>query len=365
LAPDPGILTAILSAFMGVFSRGTGLLTGDAERFLFLLAGLELVGAALFWALQGEELIVPFIRKILVIGVFAWFVLHWPTFLNAVRDGFLDAGFKAGGGTSSIGQLNDPSAIVSRGLAVVAPIAAKVEALSPWSVGDLFLYGWAMLFTLLAFFILGIQVFLTYLEFYLLATLALVLVPFGVLRWTAFMAEKSFGLVFSFGVKLMVLAFIVSAAEPVLAALTLPANPNFNQVLSVLVGAMAITFLAWHAPGVAAGLVAGGPSLSASGFGRGAATMAFGATAASREIFRSAAAVRTYTLATVRESAALGHAAAAGARGPGNPVAGAAKGALGHIGSAATARLRLAWLEGQALAWRPGDAARTGTAKAK
>jgi type IV secretion system protein TrbL len=334
--PDPGILTTLLAAFMGVFSGGAGRLAADAERFLFLLAALELTAAALFWALRGEDLIVGLIQKILAIGAYAWFVLNWPGFLNSVRDGFLALGLEAGGGSADAGLLNDPSAIISAGLAVVAPIAAKVEALNPWSVGDLFLYGWAMLFTLLAFFMLGIQVFLTYLEFYLLATLALVLVPFGLVRWTRFMSEKAFGLVFSFGVKLMVLAFIVSAAQPVLTALSLPADPNFNQVLSVLVGAMAIAFLAWHAPGVAAGLVAGGPSLEAASLARSSAGTA--------AIVGSAAAALSAPLA-------LGEAAAAGPEPLTDPPE-AGPAAAGD----ASARLREAWQAGLARRWPGNDA---------
>ena len=67
------------------------------------------------------------------------------------------------------------------------------------------MYGWAFIFTLVAFFMLAIQVFITYLEFYLVAALSLVLVPFGVFKHTAFIAERAFGSVVSFGVKLMVL----------------------------------------------------------------------------------------------------------------------------------------------------------------
>ena len=107
---------------------------------------------------------------------------------------------------------------------------------------------------------LAIQVFITYLEFYLVAALSLVLVPFGVFKHTAFMAERAFGSVVSFGVKLMVLSFIIAAAGPVLTQITLPAEPTWQQAYMVLLASMAIAFLAWHAPGIAAGMVSGGPS---------------------------------------------------------------------------------------------------------
>ena len=89
---------------------------------------------------------------------------------------------------------------------------------SSWySLGSLFMYGWAYIFTILAFFMLAIQVFITYLEFYLVAALSLILVPFGVFKHTAFIAERAFGSVVSFGVKLMVLVVHYRGGHPVLA----------------------------------------------------------------------------------------------------------------------------------------------------
>ena len=66
---------------------------------------------------------------------------------------------------------------------------------------------------MLCYFLIGIQIFITYLEFYVIATLALILLPFGVNRRTAFLGEKAIGAVLSFGIKLMVLAFIAAVAD--------------------------------------------------------------------------------------------------------------------------------------------------------
>jgi type IV secretion system protein TrbL len=199
---DSGILTTLLQAFMAVYSSGIGNITPDAERFLFLLGGIELATAALFWALGGDDFFVELFKKILVIGFFAWFVLNWPYFINQIGQGFVDIGFKAGGGKAALADFNDPSSIIDIGFKAVSPIDAKIQTLSFTDVGPYIIYGWSMISILTAFAILAIQVFITQLEFYLLTCLALALVPFGINRWTAFMSEKAFGLVFSFGVKI-------------------------------------------------------------------------------------------------------------------------------------------------------------------
>lgn len=358
---DSGILTTLLQAFMAVYSSGIGNITPDAERFLFLLGGIELATAALFWALGGDDFFVELFKKILVIGFFAWFVLNWPYFINQIGQGFVDIGFKAGGGKAALADFNDPSSIIDIGFKAVSPIDAKIQTLSFTDVGPYIIYGWSMISILTAFAILAIQVFITQLEFYLLTCLALALVPFGINRWTAFMSEKAFGLVFSFGVKMMVLAFLISASNPILSQLIVPDNPSYAQCFYVLIGAAAIAALAWHAPGLAAGLVSGGPSLSASvaartALGGGLAALAgIGAGGAAINAGKNATLEATKGLGAVAAGAQFGSATAAmggggvasqaigGMRGAGAVVANTAMSPVGAVASA----LKTAWSSGQ------------------
>jgi type IV secretion system protein TrbL len=145
-------------------------------------------------------------------------------------------------------------------------------------------------------------------------------VPFGVFKHTAFIAERAFGSVVSFGVKLMVLSFIIAAVQPVLAQITLPAEPTWQQAYMVLLASMAIAFLSWHAPGIAAGMISGGPSLtagSAAGFVASSALGALAGAAAASTAARSTAAgtlsatrAAATGLGTVRMGAQLGAASA-------------------------------------------------------
>lgn len=57
---------------------------------------------------------------------------------------------------------------------------------------------------------MALQITLCRIEFGLIATLGLILVPFGVFKHTAFIAEKLFAALISFGIKLMVLSFIIA-----------------------------------------------------------------------------------------------------------------------------------------------------------
>ena len=378
---DTGILTSLLNAFVGVFSAGPGLLAPTAARILFLISAIELTLAGLWWALKGENILVGLLQKTLLIGLFAFFVLNWPTFLNAVLNGFVWVGFQAGGSGPAAGILliKDPSSIVDQAMVITQPISTEISELSWTSIGSLIMFGWAYIFTILAFFFLALQVFVTYLEFYIVAALTLVLVPFGVFKHTAFIAERALGTVISFGVKLMVLSFIIAAAGPVLASITVAPNPSLTQAYSVLLAAMAIAYLAWHAPAIAGGMISGGPSLtagSAAGFVAATTLGALGGAAATSAAVRASAAAgmgatraAAGAAGTVRAGGALGMAGAqiggegafgqatAAARGAGSAVVRSIAQAATRPFATAGRSIKESFAAGQVRAWRSSDSA--------
>jgi type IV secretion system protein TrbL len=374
---DTGILTTLLNAFLTVFSAGPGHLAPAAARLLFLMAGIELTLAGIWWVLKGENVLVGLLQKTLLLCLFAFFVANWPTLINTVLDGFVWAGFTAGGSSPAAGAalIKDPSSVIAQAFVVTQPIENEVSSLSWYSIGSLILLGWSYIFTILAFFMLAIQVFITYLEFYLVAALSLILVPFGVFKHTAFIAERAFGSVVSFGVKLMVLSFIIAAASPVLSAIILPAVPTLQQAYMVMLAAMAIAFLSWHAPGIAAGMISGGPSLtagSAAGFVASSTLGALAGAAAASTVARTTAAgtlnatkAAASGLGTARMGAQLGAASAqlGGSGILGRAAAGVSGGASALVRSTAEAGFRPiravgtsiaeAYQRGEVRAWKP------------
>jgi type IV secretion system protein TrbL len=377
MTASTGILTTLLNAFLAVFSAGPGHLAPAAARLLFLMAGIELTLAGIWWVLKGENVLVGLIQKTLLLCLFSFFVANWTTLINTVLDGFVWSGFTAAGSSPAAGAalIKDPSAIITQAFVSTQPIAVEISSLKWYDLGSLFMYGWAYIFTIIAFFMLAIQIFITYLEFYLVAALSLVLVPFGVFKHTAFIAERAFGSVVSFGVKLMVLSFIIAAAQPVLAQITLPAEPTWQQAYMVLLASMAIAFLSWHAPGIAAGMISGGPSLtagSAAGFVASSTLGALAGAAAASNVARTTAAgtlsatrAAASGLGTVRMGARLGTASAQlGGSGTLGQAAAAVSGGATAIGrSAAEAAFRPvravgtsiaeAYQRGEVRAWKP------------
>jgi type IV secretion system protein TrbL len=264
---DPAILTELLNTFIGQFQLGFGRLLPSAVWLLQRLALIEIILAALWWTFKSDDALANFIQRILWVGFFIYLVTEFPRLIGFVVDGFIFAGLAAGGDTIQYSEFVDPSRVAGFGLTATAPMFEHIQnygAISAFkNFGDILITGISGLIILLAFFVIAIQIFITYLEFYIAAVVGFLMIPFGVNRHTAFISERVFAMVISFGVKLMVLAFISSAAMPVLFSLNMPPDPTLNQIFTMLLASLAIAFLAWHGPAMAAGIMTGSPSLSA------------------------------------------------------------------------------------------------------
>ena len=316
-------LTTTLTNFVGVFQGGYARLQPIVNSLLGLLAGIDIVLIGFWWALGGGERLVEVIKKVLFLGFWLWFTTSFQANAKAFVESLINAGLTAGAQAGSYNLLLDPSRIAGYGLTATEQLAKALDDVSLTDLGDAFIFGISYLLIMAAFLVMAIQVFLAVLEYYLLVAVVGILIPFGVLPATKFLAEKAIGAIVSAGIKLMVLAFIMAVAEPVLANIKF-AGPEikFNELWSVLLTSGAIAFLTWNAPSLAAGLLAGSPSL-------GAATMAQGAMASAG----LAGGMADRSISTIRSVATIGSGGKDGGGSSGLPGAPTAT-ASGFVGGA-------------------------------
>lgn len=265
---DTAILTNSLNQFLSTFNAAYGLIWAHGgQALLWVLAGIELVLVALWWALGGAQF-VEAIKKILFLMFWLWIVTNFAWLAPVFVYSLVDAGiYGAGGAVSGHSIILDPSHIFTAGVDVITPIMIMIEDMDDWDqLGQVLVLWFSALIILIAFAIVAIQIFLTVLEFYLFLGLSAILLPFGVNRHTQFIAEKTLSGVINYGVKMMVLAFILAVIEPTLTGSisfsVTDGTVEWNEIFSVMLITWAIALLSWNAPSVAAGLVAGSPSLS-------------------------------------------------------------------------------------------------------
>ncbi|AXE65269.1 P-type conjugative transfer protein TrbL [Hyphomonas sp. CACIAM 19H1] len=318
---DTGVIDTFLSVFTSYIDSGFGLLGGEVAFLSTTLIAIDLTIAGLFWAWGADEDVLQrLIKKTLYIGTFAFIIGNFGTLATIVFDSFAGLGLQASGGTLSIADFMRPGKIAETGLDAADPLLAATEdLLGPVGLFTNFvqilvlLLAWIIV--VLAFFIIAIQVFVTLIEFKLVTLAGFVLLPFAFFNKTAFMAERVLGHIVSSGIKILVLAVITGIGTTLFGQFTsagVGAEPNLEQVMAIALASLCLLGLAIFGPGIANGIVSGGPALGA-GSVAGTALMAGGVVAGGAA------------------AATLGASAAAGA------VAGAARGTAFASGAANTA----------------------------
>lgn len=307
-----GVVDRFLSVFTSYIDSGFGLLQGEVAFIATTLIVIDVTLAALFWTLgQGDDIIARLIKKTLFVGIFAYIIGNWNMLARIVFESFAGLGLKASGTGFTAAELLQPGRVAQVGLDAGRPILESISGLMGYiSFFENFiqiivlLFAWVIV--LLAFFVLAVQLFVTLIEFKLTVLCGFVLIPFGLFGKTAFMAERVLGNVVSSGIKVLVLAVIVGIGSTLFAEFTDAigdAQPTIEDAMAIVLGSLCLLGLGIFGPGIASGIVSGGPQ-----FGAGAA--AGTALAAGGVIVAGGAAVATAGGAAV--GAVAGAAAGAG-----------------------------------------------------
>jgi type IV secretion system protein TrbL len=337
--------SGVIDSFLGVFTQyidsGFGLVSGDVHWLAITLIGIDVTLAALMWTLsEGEDILARLIRKVLYVGAFAFILGNYNSLAKIVFNSFAGLGLKAGGGTLSAAQLLQPGKLAQVGIDAGKPILTSVAQLSGFvSFFDNFtqiailLVAW--LIVVIAFFVMAIQLFVSLIEFKLTTLAGFVLVPFGLFGRTAFLAEKVLGNVVASGVKVLVLAVIVGIGSTLFGQFTSGFSdpPTIDNALTVILAALSLLGLTIFGPGIANGLISGGPQLGAgaavgtglavAGIGAAGAALAGGGLAAAGGAARLGASVAGGASAAYRAGGLAG-VAEAGASAATSPLRGAA-----------------------------------------
>ena len=338
-----GVIDTFLGTFTQYIDSGFGLLGGEVAFIATTLIVIDVTLAALFWSWGADDdIIARLVKKTMFVGVFAYLIGNWNNLAKIVFDSFSGLGLRAAGTGFTAQDLLRPGKVAQTGLDAARPLLDAISPLMGWiSVFEnliqivCLLFAWALV--ILAFFILAIQLFVTLIEFKLSTLAGFVLIPFGLFGKTAFMAERVLGNVISSGIKVLVLAVIVGIGSTLFSQFTTGfggQTPSVDDAMAIVLAALSLVGLGIFGPGIASGLVSGGPQLGAgaavgtglavggaalaAGGGAmlaakgGAAVLSGGAAAARGGAAAAGAASSAYTLGSMGQSGASGVASGLG-----------------------------------------------------
>ena len=269
---NTGVIDQFLATFTRYIDSGFGLLGGEVAFVATTLIVIDVTLAALFWSWGADDdILARLVKKTLFVGVFAYLISNWNGLAQIVFESFSGLGLKASGTGFSAQDLLHPGKVAQTGLDAGRPLLDAISGLMGYvSFFENFiqiaclLFAWALV--LLAFFILAVQLFVTLIEFKLATLAGFVLIPFGLFGKTAFMAERVLGNVISSGIKVLVLAVVIGIGSTLFGEFTQGfggESPTIDQAMAIVLAALSLLGLGIFGPGIANGLVAGGPQLGA------------------------------------------------------------------------------------------------------
>lgn len=286
-----------------------------------LVCVLAIIDFCTIWALyDGQMRLSLIISKVMKVGFFLLLIVNWPDINKAIVDSFQMAGSTAAGLDYSSGDWNTPSNILTMGFNTCTDILAdfhKTSIIDNGGIARLFMDLMAMIITIAAFFFISLQVLITKIEFCIFSSLGVILLPFGAIRFTSFLFQRVVSGVFAFGIKLMVMFFLLglfNSVSDTLINIPVPGETddgNFAAMLKIALSYATLAFLVWKLPNIAASMMNGQPSMEAGDVVRGArnatttvAGAATGAAGAVSGTVGKAAAGYGFTNATIKAARA-------------------------------------------------------------
>ena len=344
----PGVVDRFLDIFASYIDSGFGLLGGEVAFIATTLIVIDVTLAALFWAWGADDdIMARLIKKTLFIGVFAYIISNWNALARIVFESFAGLGLLASGSAITPAELLRPGRVAQVGIEAADPLIEAVSDLlgfisffENFTQIAVLLIAW--LIVIIAFFVIAVQLFVTLIEFKLATLCGFVLIPFALFNKTAFMAERVLGHVISSGIKVLVLAVIIGIGSTLFSEFTNAIGeetPTIEDALAIVLAALSLLGLGVFGPGIANGIVSGGPQLgagAAAGTVLGAGAMMAGGVAAARLGAGAAAGLATgaarggaYTSGAVSGAYALGSAGKSGAAAVGGGLKGVGAAAAG------------------------------------
>lgn len=203
------------------------------------------------------------IVRIMHIGFLAAMIQNWGMLMVAIKETGQILGMTAGGADATY----TPTGLIGETCESIFDsfqhiISSFPSFTSGGSVAAYILALIALCIAMYAIFRIAFTLFMANAEFLILGSLSLVLIPFGITKWTRSIAEKTWGILLTSAVKLMVAVFMVSLIQnEITAAFNVTDTDVSKNVAGFLTSAASLIFLSFlsaQAVDMAGAMTAGG-----------------------------------------------------------------------------------------------------------
>lgn len=266
------LLQRLIDGYALMLSAGWSTSLPEALALMRTLATIEIALLGIWWAATGDNLAATAISKVFTWGVLLWIVTSIPQLSQMLVSTFLQWGLRAGGGVLTEADMRNPGTIFEFGAEVGTLLITSLNRFPTWQMlfnaptvaltGILALIVWA------TFGWITLEITVGLIEFYMGSLVAMLLLPCGVFRHLASLAEKSIAYQLALGVKLAILALVVSGAQLSLAYMTPSAAPRLGEMLGLAIGVAFLFYLSRRAGSWSQHILSGVAALTAGGLVR-------------------------------------------------------------------------------------------------
>ena len=262
---DFDLLSGFMNNFIQICKHGGVTLGGYAFQLMGLLLVIEM-SVSLSLGLVNENKVHYIFAQILKIGIFVWLINNWVSgtygIAHAIVASFEHLGYLAAGATAAY----TPDSIVQNAINTVSAMWDSMKGLGMGSISLVLADIFIALAVVATTFLTAVEIFMVRIEFWTVAMISVILLPFAMAKYTTFLAESAIRAMFSLGIKVAVVAFLQAVACPLLFSLTsgLTAADIKNQLaimLQILLGCIIMFMLVRKIPVLVQGMVSGAPSL--------------------------------------------------------------------------------------------------------
>ena len=298
-----GFFSGILTYFMDALKQAGKRLQPFA---LTLGSFLMMIQIGTTWTLyEGQLRMFELIKEIISFSFILFLILNFDTLADTFIQGWQFFGGTASGlfvtGTPVDAMTKnpayDPSGLIDSGWAVVGHIITSALSITH-PIDSLFILICGM-GAYLGLVFMALQVTITLIEYYMVTSLGVILLPFGMLRYTKFLYSQLVKGFFTFGIKLMTVYFIAGLAGHVMTGLgkimvakheqdtadlimaasggmlnedmaKIIVNPdyfnksvNYGDVLNFMLFYIIMGYLVWKIPNLVSAMVSGSPQMDA------------------------------------------------------------------------------------------------------
>ena len=318
---NAGFFDGILNYFRDHLVAGGKNLMPIAISLSLLLMTIQI---ATTWTLyEGQLRMFELIKEVIRFSFILFLIYNFESLANTFIEGWMYFGGIASGiftysaDAEAIGEAPyyNPSTLIDMGWVCISEVFARgTSVVHP--INSLLILVCGIVAYIGVVFI-ALQVTITLLEYYMVTCLGVILLPFGLLRYTHFLYNKLIQGIFTFGIKLMVVYFIAGLGGKVLfdlgtavseynasdaAARVMEAgnrdieglitpemagmitgtgisanSVNFGHVLNFMLLFIIMGYLVWKIPSLVAGMISGSPQMEAGAVARTAMAFAAGA----------------------------------------------------------------------------------------